>query len=121
MTNQIETLNSCKIGREVPSLHSPVLDYGADFSPLLDWNGLEDGYGIPPERALSPCLCSGSSIVLWEPPAFCCLTPPLMVYSMSPHFKGGPRTTSGERETSFPPIELEFAPFMDPLRPLVAI
>ncbi len=51
----------------------------------------------------------------------CCLTPPLMAHPTSPHLKGGPHTTSGEREISRPPIGLEFAPLTGPLRRLVAI
>ncbi len=48
----------------MPPLHTPVLDYGAESSPLLDRNGLEKTKEPPPEREPSLCLYSGSKIFL---------------------------------------------------------
>ena len=60
------------MGPSSPSLGVPpplthFLDYGANFSPLLNWNGLENGCGVPPECELSPYVHYGPGTVTWEP------------------------------------------------------
>ncbi len=63
------------LNRDFPAQPSPVVNYGADSSPLLDWNGLENGYGVSPERGRVG----------------------VMVHPMSTHLKGGPQTSSEKR------------------------
>ncbi len=82
------------------------------------WNGLENGYGIPSERELSLCvlgkiLSAGSRYILPLNTPSCVIG---VVHPTPPHPKGGPQTTSGESGISCPPMELEFAPLIGPLR-----
>ncbi len=108
----------------MPPLLAPVLDYVAEFLPLPNWNGLEIGFGVPPERELSPECILGQEL---SPESHNILPPntapeqPGWSIPTSPHRRGSLRFASGEREISCPPMELEFAHLTGPLRLFAAI